>query len=89
MIIHYDELWKNIIEKLFPHFLAFFMPKLYVDVDLSKGYEFLDTELQEIKLKGRKGKNITDKLVKVRKRSQEVAISGEINIFRNISNLFM
>ena len=66
MPVHYDELWKNIIEKLFPHFLAYFMPELYADVDLAQGYEFLDKELQKIKLKGKKGKKLTDKLVKVR-----------------------
>ncbi len=66
MPVHYDELWKNIIEKLFPHFLSFFMPELSADVDLSQGHEFLDKELQKIKLKGKKGKKFTDKLVKVR-----------------------
>ncbi len=65
MPVHYDELWKNIIEKLFPHFLSYFMPKLYADVDLEYGYEFLDKELQKIKLKGKKGKTLADKLVKV------------------------
>jgi hypothetical protein len=35
MAVHYDELWKNIIEKLFPHFLSFFMPGLnHKDTDL-------------------------------------------------------
>ena len=66
MAVHFDELWKNIIEKLFPQFLSFFMPALYADVDLSQGYEFLDKELQKIKLKGKKGKKYTDKLAKVR-----------------------
>jgi hypothetical protein len=66
MAVHYDELWKNIIEKLFPYFLSFFMPELSADVDLSQGYEFMDKELQRIKLKGKKGKKYTDKLVKVR-----------------------
>jgi len=66
MFVHYDELWKNIIEKLFPQFLSYFMPQLYADVDLNQGYEFLDKELQRIKLKGKKGKKFTDKLVKVR-----------------------
>ena len=65
MAVHYDELWKNIIEKLFPHFLAYFMPALYADADLARGYEFLDKELQKIKLKGKRGKKLTDKLVKV------------------------
>jgi predicted transposase/invertase (TIGR01784 family) len=66
MAVHFDELWKNIIEKLFPHFLSFFMPELSADVDLAQGYEFLDKELQKIKLKGKKGKKFADKLVKVR-----------------------
>jgi hypothetical protein len=39
MAVHYDELWKNIIEKLFPQFLSFFMPELSADVDLAQGYE--------------------------------------------------
>ena len=56
MAVHYDELWKNIIEKLFPHFLLYFMPELYADADLTLGYDFLDKELQKIKLKGRRGK---------------------------------
>ena len=49
MVIHYDELWKNIIEKLFPQFLLYFMPELSADADLTLGYEFLDKELQKIK----------------------------------------
>ena len=72
MPVHYDELWKNIIEKLFPHFLAYFMPELYADVDLAQGYEFLDKELQKIKLKGKKGKKLTDKLVKVRLKDDQL-----------------
>jgi len=69
MTIHYDELWKNIIEKMFPHFLAFYLPALSADTDLAAGYEFLDKELQRIKLKGKKGKKFVDKLVKVRLRN--------------------
>ena len=63
--VHYDELWKNIIEKLFPHFLSYFMPTLYADADLSLGYIFLDKELDKLKLKGKQGKNVADKLVKI------------------------
>ncbi len=66
MAVHYDELWKNIIEKLFPHFLLYFMPELYADADLTLGYDFLDKELQKIKVKGRRGKKYADKLVKIR-----------------------
>jgi len=60
-----DEAWKEIIEKLFPDFLAFFFPQIYRDIDFSRGFEFLDKELQKI-LKGSEvGKRIVDKLVKV------------------------
>ncbi|MCU0642821.1 MAG: cytosolic protein [bacterium] len=60
-----DQAWKEIIEKLFPDFLAFFFPKIYSDIDFSRGVEFLDKELQKI-LKGSElGKKIVDKLVKV------------------------
>ena len=60
-----DILWKEIIKDLFPEFLEFFMPEIYRDVDLSKGYEFLDSELENIAFKIRKGKKIADKLIKV------------------------
>ncbi len=60
-----DQAWKEIIEKLFPDFLAFFFPQIYSDIDFSRGVEFLDKELQKI-LKGSElGKKIVDKLVKV------------------------
>jgi hypothetical protein len=60
-----DQAWKEIIEKLFSDFLAFFFPQIYRDIDFSRGFEFLDKELQKI-LKGSKvGKRIVDKLVKV------------------------
>ncbi len=58
-------MWKEIIKDLFPEFLEFFMPEIYKDVDLSKGYEFLDSELENIAFKIRKGKKIADKLIKV------------------------
>jgi len=60
-----DQAWKEIIEKLFPDFLAFFFPQIYKDIDFSRGAEFLDNELQKI-LKGSEvGKRIVDKLVKI------------------------
>lgn len=60
-----DEAWKEIIEKLFPDFLAFFFPQIYKDIDFSKGFEFLDKELQKILKRSEVGKKIVDKLVKV------------------------
>jgi len=43
-----DELWKDVIEGLFPQFLSFFAPDLSQDVDWERGYEFLDKELHQI-----------------------------------------
>lgn len=60
-----DQAWKEVIEKLFPDFLAFFFPQIYRDIDFSRGFEFLDKELQKILKRSEVGKRIVDKLVKV------------------------
>ena len=49
-----DEKWKNLISKYLEDFLSFFMPELYKEVDFDKGYEFLDGELNKIKIKSDK-----------------------------------
>ena len=41
----YDSPWKDILERYFPPFMAFFFPEAHADIDWSKGYESLDTEL--------------------------------------------
>jgi hypothetical protein len=61
----FDSPWKEIIEAYFKDFLAFFFPEIHADVDWSKGYEFLDTELQQIVRDAELGKRFADKLVKV------------------------
>lgn len=62
---YFDEAWKNVIEKLFPHLLNFFIPDLYSDADLSKGFVFLDKELEKLSKKSKKGAKYVDKLAKV------------------------
>jgi hypothetical protein len=62
---YFDEAWKNVIEKLFPHLLNFFIPDLYSDADLSKGFVFLDKELEKLLKKSKKGAKYVDKLAKV------------------------
>ncbi|MBD3317279.1 MAG: hypothetical protein GF344_15945 [Chitinivibrionales bacterium] len=57
-----DILWKEIITKFFPDFVAFYKPDLYPEVDFEKT-EFLDKELRSIT--GRKHKGIVDVLAKV------------------------
>jgi hypothetical protein len=61
----FDSPWKEIIEAYFNDFLAFFFPDIHADVDWSKGYEFLDTELQQVVRDAELGKRFADKLVKV------------------------
>lgn len=60
-----DEKWKSLISKFLEDFLSFFMPKLYQEVDFNKGQEFLDGELNKIKIKSKSKNRRSDKLVKV------------------------
>ena len=44
-IIDFDSNWKEFITKRFFPFIAFFIPDLYLDIDLEKPPVFLDQEL--------------------------------------------
>ncbi len=44
----YDSPWKEIIEELFEQFMEFFFPKIYKNIDFSKGYKIKSKEIQEI-----------------------------------------
>jgi len=59
-----DEAWKEIIEKLFPDFLAFFFPQIHKDINFSRGFEFLDKELQKILNGARLAKKLSTSLSK-------------------------
>ena len=60
-----DEKWKILIGNYLKDFLSFFMPKLNEQIDFDKGYEFLDGELNRIKIKSKSRNRRSDKLVKV------------------------
>ncbi|NUO80206.1 hypothetical protein HUU05_09030 [candidate division KSB1 bacterium] len=60
-----DSPWKEILEDLFEPFLAFFFPHIHQDIDWSRGYQFLEQELQQIVIESATGKRIVDKLAKV------------------------
>ena len=62
---NYDDSWKMALEYYFTAFLEFFFPNIYTDIDWSRGFEFLDQELQEIVGESEVGKRFVDKLVKV------------------------
>lgn len=61
----FDSPWKEVLEVYFRDFLAFFFPQIHTEVDWSQGYEFLDTELQQVVRDAELGKRFADKLVKV------------------------
>ncbi|MEQ9238894.1 transposase [Coleofasciculus sp. E2-BRE-01] len=67
----YDSPWKEIISLYFREFLSFFYPRIEEDIDWKRGFEFLDTELQQIKRETETGRRDADKLVKVWRRSGE------------------
>jgi len=46
----YDNPWKQVIEDFFPDFLEFFFPEAYAVIDWTRGYEFLDKELQQLEI---------------------------------------
>ena len=45
--------------------MDFFFPEAYSAIDWSKGFDFLDSELQQVTREAETGKRIVDKLVKV------------------------
>ena len=61
----FDSPWKEAIEVLFPAFMNFFFPDIAAAIDWSRGYEFLDKELEKITRDATLGRRYADKLVKV------------------------
>lgn len=60
-----DEKWKSLISKYLKDFLSFFMLDLYKEVDFEKGYEFLDGELNKIKIDSKSKNRRSDRLLKL------------------------
>jgi hypothetical protein len=61
----FDSPWKEALDRWFRPFLAFFFPAAHADIDWSRGYETLDTELQQVVRDAELGRRYADKLVKV------------------------
>ena len=60
-----DTAWKEMIERWFAPFFAFFFPDVFQDVDWARGVEFLDKELNyAVRVAGR-GRRSVDKLARV------------------------
>lgn len=64
--IDYDAQFKRLIRLYFPQYMAFYMPETNLAIDWSKGYVFLDKELEEIRAADdKKADKRADFLVKV------------------------
>jgi len=61
----FDSPWKEALDWYFQAFMAFFFPHAHSEIDWSRGYEFLDKELQQILKEADLGRRVVDKLVKV------------------------
>jgi hypothetical protein len=61
----YDGAWKEGVEQYFEAFLTFFFPRIQAEIDWSRGYEFLDKELEQLMRESEVGKQFVDKLIKV------------------------
>ncbi|MCP4695433.1 MAG: cytosolic protein, partial [Gammaproteobacteria bacterium] len=68
-----DSPWKNILERYFEDFMLFFFPQVHARIDWQQGYEFLDTELQQVVRDAKLGRRLADKLAKVRLRNGKTA----------------
>lgn len=61
----YDSPWKEVIERYFPEFMAFYFPDAYAEIDWSKEHVFLDQELRAVVQDAELGKRFVDRLVRV------------------------
>lgn len=61
----HDSPWKMALESYFEEFLGLLFPAINKQVDWSKGYSFIDNELQQITADAESGRRYADKLIKV------------------------
>src|SRR5262245_52466335 len=59
----FDGPWKAALESYLQDFIELFFPQAYTDIDWTRDYQFLDTELQQIAPENAAGKLTVDKLV--------------------------
>ncbi len=70
----YDSAWKEALTIYFEAFMAFCFPAVHSDINWERGYETLDTELQELIRDAETGRRLADKLIKVWLNSGEDAL---------------
>ncbi|MEI8374998.1 MAG: cytosolic protein [Planctomycetota bacterium] len=61
----YDSPWKEALDVYFEPFLGLFFTQAHGEIDWGRGFESLDTELQQVVREAELGRRVVDKLVKV------------------------
>jgi hypothetical protein len=64
-VTDFDSPWKEVLDRYFEPFVAFFFPRAHEDIDWARGHEMLDKELQQVAPDAEHGRRIVDKLAKV------------------------
>ena len=68
-----DSPWKEALEGYFEAFMGLFFPEAHAGIDWTRGYEFLDKELQQVVRDAESGRRHVDKLAKVWRNDGEEA----------------
>lgn len=77
----FDSPWKTLLDRWFPAFMAWFFPPIAAEIDWTRGYVFLDKELQKISRRAQEKRRHADKLVKVwRGTSEEMWVLVHVEI---------
>jgi hypothetical protein len=70
-MMDYDSPWKEVLDRFFALVLAFLLPRAYEDIDWTRDYESLETELRKVLPEAEVGPRRVDKLVKVYRKDSE------------------
>jgi hypothetical protein len=76
----FDSPWKKIIEHFFKEFMLFFFPQVHDSIDWTRGYDFLDKELQKLIRESITKELRVDKLVKVWLKNGEMSLYIHIEV---------
>lgn len=67
----FDSPWKEAIEQLLELCFALLFPRAHAEIDWSRGFTFMDKELQQLLPQSELGRRYVDKLIKVWRKSGE------------------
>ena len=84
----FDSPWKEILERFFPEFMAFFFPTAHADIAWARGFVPLDKELQQVVREAETGTRRVDKLMRVwRRAGDEVWVIARLPLFKPLCDV--